>query len=90
MNAQYDSYFYGYRTPPYVTANPDVGTMQLEKGGFAIMASDGLWDLVTSEEAARIVRRAIDQGEEDLAKYLFQAIRMKVPGDDVTILVLKV
>jgi pyruvate dehydrogenase phosphatase len=90
LNAQYDSYFYGYRTPPYITAHPDVGTMQLEKGGFAIMATDGLWDLVASEEAAGIVRRAIDQGADNLAKYLFQTIQTKMPGDDVTILVLQV
>eukprot|EP01060_Flectonema_neradi_P034957 TRINITY_DN627_c3_g1_i1.p1 TRINITY_DN627_c3_g1~~TRINITY_DN627_c3_g1_i1.p1 ORF type:complete len:370 (+),score=53.67 TRINITY_DN627_c3_g1_i1:37-1110(+) len=48
-------YYSSPYTPPYITANPDVSVHTLEKGSFLILASDGLWDEMTSEEAANYV-----------------------------------
>lgn len=50
-----------HKTPPYVTAEPEVTTMRLEKGrpAFLIMASDGLWDRMSSEQAVELVGRWI-------------------------------
>ncbi|WVR03177.1 hypothetical protein IAU60_000168 [Kwoniella sp. DSM 27419] len=49
-----------YYTPPYVTANPVVTYRKLhnedgEKLKFVVMATDGLWDRLTSEEATLLV-----------------------------------
>ncbi|KAJ4475463.1 phosphatase 2C-like domain-containing protein [Lentinula aciculospora] len=43
------------KTPPYLTAEPEITTTRVQKGDFIIMASDGLWDCLTSEEAVGLV-----------------------------------
>ncbi|RMY72659.1 hypothetical protein D0863_04362 [Hortaea werneckii] len=45
------------RTPPYVTAEPVVTTtkVQPEKGDFVVMATDGLWEMLTNEEVVGLV-----------------------------------
>ena len=50
------SYYKHRFSPPYITADPDVTVHNLEKGSFIILASDGLWDEMSSEEAAGYVR----------------------------------
>lgn len=91
MSAQYHSMFYLYRTPPYLTATPEVGTMQLGEDAFVIMATDGLWDCVSSEMAVETVRRGIEHQVDNLAAYLLDAvIAIRSPGDDVTIVLLQV
>ena len=42
-------------TPPYLTAEPVITTTQIEKGDFLIMATDGLWECLQSEEAVGLV-----------------------------------
>lgn len=46
-------------SPPYLTALPVVTTTKIEpeNGNFLIMASDGLWDHLTSEQAVELVNR---------------------------------
>ncbi|KAK3914104.1 [Pyruvate dehydrogenase [acetyl-transferring]]-phosphatase 1, mitochondrial [Frankliniella fusca] len=45
-----------YHTPPYLTACPDVTYHRLRpKDKFLIIASDGLWDLVSPLQAVRLV-----------------------------------
>lgn len=48
-----------YLTPPYLTADPVFTTTRIEPGqaDFIIMASDGLWDKITSEQAVELVER---------------------------------
>ncbi|KAJ3858439.1 phosphatase 2C-like domain-containing protein [Lentinula novae-zelandiae] len=43
------------KTPPYPTAGPEITSIQIQKGNFLIMASDGLWDCLTSKEAIGLV-----------------------------------
>jgi len=45
------------RTPPYVTAEPVVTTtkVQPENGDFVVMATDGLWEMLTNEEVIGLV-----------------------------------
>lgn len=47
----------GSLTPPYLTAEPVITTtkIQPENGDFVIMASDGLWDNLTSAQAVDLV-----------------------------------
>ncbi|EXJ86146.1 hypothetical protein A1O1_06516 [Capronia coronata CBS 617.96] len=51
------------KTPPYVTAEPVVTSTAIEpsKGDFLIMASDGLWEMLTNEEAVGLVGQWIEQ-----------------------------
>ena len=46
-------------SPPYLTALPEVTTTKIEpkNGDFLIMASEGMWDLVTGEQAVGLVSR---------------------------------
>ena len=43
------------KTPPYFTAEPEVTTTEVKSGDFLIMATDGLWDCLTNEEAVGLV-----------------------------------
>ncbi len=53
---------YDVRTPPYLTAEPVVTTTQLAAGqpAFLILASDGLWDAVSSRQAVDLVGGWLD------------------------------
>lgn len=52
-----------YRTPPYITAEPVVTTTKVEPGrrSFVIIATDGLWDSMSSERAVELVGRWIER-----------------------------
>ena len=44
------------KTPPYFTAEPVITTTEgIRKGDFAVFASDGLWDCLSSEEVVGLV-----------------------------------
>lgn len=49
-------------TPPYVTAEPIVTTtkVQPDKGDFVVMATDGLWEMLTNEEVVGLVGMWLD------------------------------
>ncbi|OTB04560.1 hypothetical protein M426DRAFT_320677 [Hypoxylon sp. CI-4A] len=50
------------KTPPYVTAEPVVTTtkIQPERGDFLVMATDGLWEMLTNEEVVGLVGKWIE------------------------------
>ncbi len=45
------------KTPPYVTAEPVITTtkVEAEKGDFVVMATDGLWEMLSNEEVVGLV-----------------------------------
>jgi len=43
------------KTPPYFIAEPVITTTTVQHGDFLIMASDGLWDILTNEEVVGLV-----------------------------------
>jgi pyruvate dehydrogenase phosphatase len=51
------------KTPPYVTAEPVVTSTSVEpaKGDFVVLATDGLWEMLTNEEAVGLVGQWIEQ-----------------------------
>lgn len=52
-----------YKTPPYLTAEPVVTSKSIDEGdGFMILATDGLWDMLTSQVAVETVGRVRDGG----------------------------
>ncbi|KHO01951.1 protein phosphatase 2C [Metarhizium album ARSEF 1941] len=50
------------KTPPYVTAEPVVTTTKVspEKGDFLVLATDGLWEMLTNEEVVGLVGQWIE------------------------------
>jgi pyruvate dehydrogenase phosphatase len=50
------------KTPPYVTAEPIITTtkVQPEKGDFVVMATDGLWEMLTNDEVVGLVGQWLD------------------------------
>lgn len=53
-------------SPPYLTAQPVVTSVEIQpqKGDFVVMASDGLWELLSNEEVVALVGRWIDQQKD--------------------------
>ncbi len=50
-----------YKTPPYLTAMPELTEHKLgPHDRFLIIASDGLWDMLSPGEAVQVVQGAID------------------------------
>jgi pyruvate dehydrogenase phosphatase len=43
------------KTPPYFTAEPVVTTIDVQPGDFVVLASDGLWDVLTNAEVIGLV-----------------------------------
>lgn len=50
------------KTPPYVTAEPVVTTTKVDptRGDFVVMATDGLWEMLTNEEVIGLVGQWLD------------------------------
>jgi pyruvate dehydrogenase phosphatase len=51
------------QTPPYVTAEPVVTSTHIEpeKGDFVVLATDGLWEMLTNEEVIGLVGQWIEK-----------------------------
>jgi len=51
------------KTPPYVTAEPVVTTTKVDpaKGDFVVMATDGLWEMLTNEEVVGLVGQWLEK-----------------------------
>lgn len=65
-----------YHTPPYLTAKPDIYHHRLTpKDKFLIVASDGLWDMITPVQAVKLV------GEHMKGKVFFNPL--KLPRKDI-------
>ena len=54
-----------YVSPPYVTAEPEVSYVELnpETDKFLILATDGLWDELSSEEAMAVISKTSDENK---------------------------
>lgn len=69
--------FYGpaprshYETPPYLTAEPEITTRKVQTEDFVILASDGLWDVMSNDTAVACVSRwlaAVKAGKPEAFK----------------------
>ncbi|KAK9785191.1 putative PPM-type phosphatase domain-containing protein [Seiridium cardinale] len=71
------------KTPPYVTAEPVVTTtkIQPEKGDFVVMATDGLWEMLTNEEVVGLVGKWIESEQAvDQSNSQFNSVWSKIFG----------
>ncbi|KAL7624712.1 [Pyruvate dehydrogenase [acetyl-transferring]]-phosphatase 1, mitochondrial [Parahypoxylon ruwenzoriense] len=70
------------RTPPYVTAEPVVTTtkIQPERGDFLVMATDGLWEMLTNEEVVGLVGKWIETQTAEQSSSKLDSIWTKIFG----------
>lgn len=57
------------KTPPYVTAEPIITTTKVDpsKGDFIVMATDGLWEMLSNEEVVGLVGQWVEQQQSAAA-----------------------
>eukprot|EP00795_Rhopilema_esculentum_P001178 gene1178-15538_t len=59
--------FSNLKTPPYLTAEPEVFRYRLEKSDkFVVMATDGLWDMLSNQEVIELVGSYIEGRAADM------------------------
>lgn len=76
------SYSPHLRTPPYVTAEPVVTTTKInpERGDFVVMATDGLWEMLTNEEVVGLVGKWIETQAMEQSNSQFSSVWTKIFG----------
>ncbi|KAJ4316414.1 [Pyruvate dehydrogenase [acetyl-transferring]]-phosphatase 1, mitochondrial [Fusarium piperis] len=74
------------KTPPYVTAEPIVTTTKVnpEKGDFLVLATDGLWEMLTNEEVVGLVGKWIETQGQSSSNTQFDAAWNKIFGSSKT------
>jgi pyruvate dehydrogenase phosphatase len=70
------------KTPPYVTAEPVVTTTKIhpEKGDFLVMATDGLWEMLTNEEVVGLVGKWIESQAMEQSNSQLSSVWSKIFG----------
>jgi protein phosphatase 1L len=72
----------------YVVAEPEIQEDTIEEGvDFLILASDGLWDVVTNQEAVSMVLSIEDA--QDAAKVLGDEAYRRGSADNITCLIVR-
>lgn len=80
-----------YNLKKYVIADPDVTRFSLnpDSDEFLILASDGLWDVISPEEAMNITREiSANKGRSHVCRVLCDLALEKHSKDNVTVLVI--
>ncbi|KAJ8122032.1 hypothetical protein O1611_g9945 [Lasiodiplodia mahajangana] len=75
------------KSPPYVTAEPVVSTtkIQPEKGDFLVMATDGLWEMLTNEEVVGLVGKWIESQPTEQSTSQLGSVWSKIFGSKQTL-----
>lgn len=70
------------KTPPYVTAEPVVTTTKIEpeQGDFVVMATDGLWEMLTNEEVVGLVGKWIESQQSSTGNQQFNSVWARLFG----------
>ena len=78
------------KTPPYVTAEPIITTTKVDpaQGDFVVLATDGLWEMLTNEEVVGLVGKWLEENQSSIssennttswAKSFFSSQSKKLP-----------
>lgn len=82
-----------FKGPDIVSAEPDIIVHEVnwEEDEFVILASDGIWDVVTDRDAVLCVRTQLQNGatEADAAKALVTKAKGKGSKDDCTVIIVR-
>lgn len=70
------------QTPPYVTAEPIVTTTKIEPGkeDFLVLATDGLWEMLTNDEVVGLVGQWIESQTSVKSSWYFEMVWPKSYG----------
>ncbi|KAD4179505.1 hypothetical protein E3N88_28096 [Mikania micrantha] len=72
----------------YVVADPEIQEEKVDNSlEFLILASDGLWDVVSNDEAVAMVRPI--ESPEDASKMLMQEASQRGSADNITVVVVR-
>jgi len=64
-------------TPPYISSSPQIISRDIvPEDSFVIVATDGLWDGVSNEEAVLVVADAQQRGVDPASALMHQALEM--------------
>jgi pyruvate dehydrogenase phosphatase len=67
-----------YLTPPYLVAEPVITTTKIERNGeFMILATDGLWDCMSNEQAVKLVEMWLQAKKDGNSKVKPQVEKQK-------------
>ncbi|KAL4944218.1 hypothetical protein BDV06DRAFT_187857 [Aspergillus oleicola] len=81
------------KTPPYVTAEPIITTTKVDpsQGDFVVLATDGLWEMLSNEEVVGLVGQWIEEqkagagaGNKSWIKSLFSSQPTQLPVEQPT------
>lgn len=73
---------------PYVTCEPEILEKKIEEEDeYLVLASDGLWDVMSNEQVAKVVLANASQAFEKIAKYLCNEAVLLGTQDNVTCIV---
>jgi protein phosphatase 1L len=75
---------------PHVTAEPEIIAVPVEAGDeFIVIATDGLWDVMDSDEAVNYVKFALDAGlkKESVAHQMVQEALRRGTFDNITVVI---
>merc|ERR1719401_757455 len=82
-----------FKGPDLVSAEPDVTVHEVDwdEDEFVILASDGIWDVITDKDAVRTVQKCLRQGDKDekAAETLVKRASDKGSKDDCTAVVVR-
>ncbi len=76
---------------PYVTADPDITVtpMNVEQDEFIVVASDGLWDVISSEEVVDLIHYLLLQVDPDIiADLVTEEALLRGTTDNVTVVII--
>lgn len=78
------------KLPGWITATPEIVTMDLggEPLKFMIIASDGLWDVISNEEAAEFVENYLSKDNLFGARHMIEAALKKGSMDNITVMII--
>lgn len=70
------------KTPPYVTAEPVITTTRIEpeRGDFVVLATDGLWEMLTNDEVVGLVGQWIEAQARDAPNSQLEKAWSKIFG----------
>lgn len=75
------------KTPPYMTAEPVITSIIIEKGDFLIMGTDGLWECLQNEEAVGLVgawlNRKVGESSNDAIERSLLPVKLSDEDDTV-------
>ncbi|TDL18901.1 protein serine/threonine phosphatase 2C [Rickenella mellea] len=72
-------------TPPYLTAEPVITTTKIHPGDFLILATDGLWECLSNEEAVGLVGLWMDDQEKGPQVIEREALPVTLNGNQLSV-----